>query len=155
MPPAGIALVVALAAMLVSGCGGDDESTVSTTTAAGTTGASGASGASGAGGDQTDIKDITTLLEDAGFEVKQQSGTDLDVVGTDLSAEAGIVASRAGAGDVVVQIFASEDDAATAKQANSQGFTTAEAEGTVVITATENNDDLQNEVATVVFGQGG
>jgi hypothetical protein len=146
------ALALTIVAFAAAGCGGDDESTVSTTTAAGTTGASGASGASGAGDQEADIDEISSRLEDAGFEVKQQSGSDLEVVGTDLSAEGGIVASRSGAGDVVVQVFASGDDAKTAKQANSQGFTTAEAEGTVVITATENNDDLQNEVAGIVFG---
>jgi hypothetical protein len=147
---AGLALVGL--ALAVAGCGGDDEPATSTTTAAGTTGASGASGASGAGGEKADIDGITTLLEDAGFEVEDQGGSDLDVVGTDISAEAGVLATRPGAGQVAVQVFASEDDATSAKQANSRGSTTAEAEGTVVITAPRNDDELQNEVASVVFG---
>lgn len=151
-PATRFVLLLATASLAIGGCGGDDEETTPTTTVAGTSGATGATGASGADGQKPDIEGISTLLEDAGFDVKPQSGSDLDVIGTDLRAEGGVVAAREGAGDVVVQVFATEDDAATAKQANSQGFTTAEAEGTVVITATENNDDLQNEVASVVFG---
>jgi hypothetical protein len=63
-----------------------------------------------------------------------------------------VVAARPGAGDVVVQVFASADDAQAAADANSQGFTDAEAEGTVVITSTEANQGLADEVAAVVFG---
>ena len=151
-PRTALCLAATITLTGLAGCGGDETSTASTTTVAGT---SGPSGASGADGQQTDIDGVSTLLEDAGFEVEEQGGTDLDVVGTELSAEGGVVASRPGAGEVVVQVFASEEDAATAKEANSQGFTTAEAEGTVVVTAKKSDDALQNEVAGVVFGQGG
>jgi hypothetical protein len=150
---AALAAALAILTFAAAGCGGDEESTAPTTTAAGTTGASGASGASGADGQKADIDAIATELEDAGFEVTEQKGGDLEVIGSDgLSAEAGLSVARPGAGDVSVQVFATEDDAKTAKEANSQGFTTAEAEGTIVITGTEANDALQNEVASVVFG---
>jgi hypothetical protein len=84
MPRLAAALV--LIGLLVSGCGGDDESTTtsSTTETTGTSGATGATGPSGAedadsaSGGAVDVEAIVSCLDDAGFDPSEPEDAELE-----------------------------------------------------------------------------
>jgi len=70
-----------------------------------------------------------------------------------IEADAGAVVTGSGAGDAVVQQFASASDAEEVAKANDVAPLQAEiVDGTIVVLATKDNDDLLNEITSAIGG---
>ncbi len=100
--------------------------------------------------------DVEAQLDDAGLDVEaQDSGALTQNAGLDkpIEAEAGAVVTGSGAGDAVVQQFASASDAEEVAKANDVAPLQAEiVDGTIVVLATKDNDDLLNEITSAIGG---
>ena len=158
-----IALLCAVAALGVAGCGGDDDnndftSTVDLGTVSGPSGASGASGASGPDGAESEPIDFEAArgnLEDAGFNVEDQGGDDLAQETADgtIDAEAGLRVFEPGdSADVVIQQFASPEDAEAVAESLEVGFFAVETRDDVVLFAVKDQDELLGEVSAAASG---
>ena len=160
----GVVVLIVLAAALGTGCGDDDDPTLTTTTpdlgASGPTGASGATGASGEEGDTgppIDLETARTNLEDAGFTVEDQSGGDdlaQETADGTIEAEEGIRVFQPGdPADVVIQQFASSEDAEAVADSLETGFFAVEIRDDVVLFAVKDQGTLLEEVASAAAGE--
>jgi hypothetical protein len=157
-----IALLGALAALFVAGCGGDDDNDFTSTVDLGTvsgpsgpTGATGASGEDGAEAEPIDLEEARTSLEDAGFNVEDQGGDDLE----QETAEATITASEGirvfepgSSADVVIQQFDSPEDAEAVAESLEVGFFAVETREDVVLFAVKDQNELLEEVSAAATG---
>ena len=162
-PRSRIALLCAAVALAVAGCGGDDDdndytSTVDLGSLTGATGATGASGASGEEGAQAEPLDLDAArenLEEAGFNVEDQAGDDLAQETADgtIDAETGIRVFEPGSSaDVVIQQFASAEDAEAVADSLEVGFFAVETRENVVLFAVKDQEDLLQEVSSAASG---
>jgi hypothetical protein len=156
------AALLTAAALLVAGCGGDDEndftSTVDLGTVSGPSGATGASGASGEDGAEPEPLDFEAArgnLEGAGFNVEDQAGDDLVQETGDgtIDATAGLRVFEPGSSaDVVIQQFGSPEDAEAVAESLEVGFFAVETREDVVLFAVKDQDELLEEVSTAASG---
>ncbi len=135
------ALVVA-AALLVAGCGGDDEdTTVATTTPTGLSGVSGATGTTGAAGD---ISQVQQTLEEAGYTVEKgdPSSRVVTLESGDVEAEEKLDVSGSDlAGTAFVLSFGDESEAMDVfDNYETEGTFAAQQSGTIVYAAPEESD---------------
>jgi hypothetical protein len=155
--------VFALAALtFVAGCGGDDEGNDFTSSVdlgtSGSTGASGATGASGEDGAEAEPIDFDAArsnLEDAGFNVEDQAGDDLRQETGDggIEATAGLRVFEPGSSaDVVIQQFASSEDAEAVAKSLEVGFFAVETREDVVVFAVKDQGELLDEVSSAATG---
>lgn len=155
-----IAALLVAALLALAGCGEDETTTTTDTGVTGATGATGATGSDDSGGDSAqaggDFAAVEGQLEDAGLEIEAQDSASLQQnAGLDrpIEAEAGLVVTGSGPGDAVVQQFSSPQDAEEVADANNVAPLQAEVvDGTIVVMATEDNDDLLKEVTSALGG---
>ena len=154
-----VAVLCAVAAFGVAGCGGDEDndftSTVDVPSVSGPTGPTGASGASGAEGAQIDLDEARASLEESGFNVEDQAGDDLRQETADgaIDATAGLRVFEPGSSaDVVIQQFESTADAEAVADSLEVGFFAVETRGDVVLFAVEDQDELLDEVSAAATG---
>ena len=150
---AGIAGLAVAVAIGLAACGDDEEEP----TTSGATGATGLAGATGEQGSQPtgDFATVAGNLEDAGFDVTEETGDDLEQragLAKPITAEAGVVAAKDGQGDVLVYEFASPEDAEAYAKANDDDVVHTEVEGAIAVTGTASNTDLIDEATAAAFG---
>ncbi len=157
-----LALIGALAALVVAGCGGDDDNDFTSTVDLGTvsgpsgpTGATGASGEDGAEAEPIDLDEARTNLEEAGFNVEDQAGDDLAQETGDgtIDAAAGIRVFEPGSSsDVVIQQFSSPEDAEAVADSLEVGLFAVETRDDVVLFAVKDQGELLDEVSSAATG---
>jgi hypothetical protein len=102
-----VALAMAIAAIAIAGCGGDDDETTTATGATGGTGATGASGEAGVSGTVT-VDEVASCLQDEGLDA---TVSDSAVLGIEAEHEKVDVALEDLEQGAVVIVFPSAEDA--------------------------------------------